>query len=105
MNEVQVANEVNALFSPSEIETMVKFNELETQVKFLKESKKEEIIKIFKKYGIKTFKTDSLSITYVEPMVKKVIDIKQLQKEGLYDSYLKDLPTKESVWIIVNYED
>lgn len=104
-NNLIVQEEVNALFSPSDIDLLIKFEEIEAKAKVLKETKTKALLEIMKKYNIKSFKNDDLSITYVEPSVRKVVDTQRLKEEGLYEIYSKETPVKESVRISINYEN
>lgn len=92
-----VAKEMNALITDDFIEKLVQVEYLQQQIEMFKTEHREQIKDIFKKYGIKSFKNDYISITYVAEGIQKRVDNERLKQEGLYDKYLKVVPTKESI--------
>lgn len=92
-----VAKEMNELITDDFIDKLVQFEYLEQQIEMFKTEHREQIKEIFKKYGIKSFKNDYISITYVADGMQKRVDTDRLKQEGLYEKYLKLFPTKESI--------
>lgn len=92
-----VAKEMNELITDEFIEKLVQVEYLTQQIEMFKAEHKEKIKDIFKKYGIKSFKNDYVSITYVAEGMQKRVDNERLKNDGLYDKYLKVVPTKESI--------
>lgn len=57
-----------------------------------------EVIKeVFKKYGVKSCKSDYITISYVDEHMQKRVDNERLKADGLYDKYIKFVPVKESI--------
>ena len=80
--------------------------EMELKAKALKEqmeiwewSKRDAIKEVFKKHGIKSFKCEEGSITYVEERLQKRVDNDRLKQDGVYEKYLKLVPVKEHLVI------
>lgn len=80
--------------------------EMELKAKALKEqmeiwewSKRDAIKEVFKKHGIKSFKCEEGSITYVEERLQKRVDNDRLKQDGMYEKYLKLVPVKEHLVI------
>lgn len=94
-----VAKEMNNLITDDFVEQLEQLDYLEQQIKMFKTKNKEKIKEIFKKYNIKSFKNDYITITYVEEGMKKQLDIERLKNEGLYDKYLMMKPYAEQIRI------
>ena len=64
------------------------------------ETKNREVIKeVFKKYGVKSCKSDYLTISFIEEHMQQRVDTDALKKDGLYDKYSKFSVVKESIRI------
>lgn len=61
----------------------------------------EAIMNIMKSAGVKTLKTDYITLSYVSPSVRKTLDAKRLKEEhpDIYEEYLKETEVKESLRI------
>lgn len=94
-----VAKEMNALITDDFIEKLEQLDYLEQQIEMFKTEHREQIKDIFKKYGIKSFKNDYITITYVAEGMRKQVDNERLKNDGLYKKYLKLVPNKESIRI------
>ena len=94
-----VAKEMSALITDDFIEKLEMLEALEQQVEMYKTEHKEKIKEVFKKYGIKSFKNDYITITYVEATMQKRVDNQRLKDDGIYEKYLKLVPVKESIRI------
>lgn len=94
-----VAKEMNALITDDFVEKLYQLEYLEQQIKMFKTEHREQIKEIFKKYKIKSFKNDEISITYVEGGMKKQLDIERLKQDGVYDKYLMMKPYEEQIRI------
>lgn len=92
-----VAKEMNEIITDDFIDKLVQFEYLEQQIEMFKTEHREQIKEIFKKYGIKSFKNDYITITYVPESKKKIIDTNRLKNDGLYDFYSKESDVKESI--------
>ena len=53
--------------------------------------------KVFEDNGIKSFKNDYFSITYIPAHTSKRVDAELLKKSGLYDEFTKESDVKESL--------
>ena len=62
-----------------------------------KERFETKLKKIFEANGIKSFKNDYFSITYIPAHTSKRVDTELLKKSGLYDEFTKDSDVKESL--------
>lgn len=60
---------------------------------------KEKLLKAMKDNGIKSWKNDYFTATVKEESIQKRVDTDRLKEDGLYESYLKLVPTKESLQI------
>ena len=94
-----VAKEMNALITDDFIEQLEQIDYLEQQIKMFKQENKEKIKEIFKKYNIKSFKNDYITITYVEGGMKKALDMERLKDDGVYDNYVMLKPYEEQIRI------
>lgn len=94
-----VAKEMNALITDDFVEKLEQLDYLEEQIKLFKKENKDKIKEIFKKYNIKTFKNDYVSITYVQEGMKKQLDMERLKADGVYDKYLMLKPYDEQIRI------
>ena len=94
-----VAKEINALIPNDLIEAMEQLAYLERKIESFKDTHKEQIKETFKKYGIKSFKNDYISITYVPEGTRRSVDTNKLKMAGLYDEFCKTSNTKESLRI------
>ena len=82
-------------------EQKLKANALKEQMEMWEFENREKIINVFKKYGIKSFKNDSGSVSYVPEGLSQRVDVDQLKADGLYDKYSKWVPSKEHLVIKV----
>lgn len=94
-----VAKEMNALITDDFVEQLEQLDYLEQQIKMFKTKNKEKIKEIFKKYNIKSFKNDYITITYVDGGMKKALDIERLKDDGVYDKYVMLKPYEEQIRI------
>lgn len=57
---------------------------------------KAAVMEAMEEHGVTQFKNDNVTITYIEPTVKKVVDAERLKADGIYKYYLKDSTVKSS---------
>lgn len=98
-----VASELNAVGVNIDnyFEQKLKANALKEQMEMWEFENREKIINVFKKYGIKSFKNDSGSVSYVPEGLSQRVDIDRLKEDGLYDKYSKWVSSKEHLIIKV----
>lgn len=101
-NKDLLKQEMNALITDDVLETYYQMQALEQKINTWKNSTKEQIKDIFKKYNIKSFKNDYIEITYVAPTKQKRVDSKLLKEAGLYDEFCKEVDVQESLRIKIN---
>lgn len=94
-----VAKEINPIITDDFLEKLEMMEALEQQIEMFKTEHREQIKEIFKKYGVKSFKNDYISITYVPETMQKRVDNQRLKDDGIYDKYLKFVPVKEQIRI------
>ena len=70
----------------------VMFKDMDTQIK-------EAVLKLMRENGIKKIDNDVFSITYTAPTKRETVDNQKLKDQGLYDSFIKVVPVKDSVKI------
>lgn len=104
MSNELINAEINELYTKEDIDFLVEFEEMNAKVKLMKKEKDEKLIEIFKKYNVKSFKNDRIEMIYIAPTTRKTIDVEALKAQGLYDSFLKESPVKESIRITLKYE-
>lgn len=64
------------------------------------EAKNREVIKeVFKKYGVKSCKSEYLTISFIDEHMQQRVDTDALRKDGLYEKYSKFSVVKESIRI------
>lgn len=79
------------------LDKLEQFAHLKDCIETYEFQQKEKIKEVFKKYGVKTCKSDYITISYIEEHMAKRIDVERLKADGLYDKYVKFSPTKESI--------
>lgn len=96
-----VAKELNDLGVDYEnyFEKQIEFKAKKDELDRWEHSNREVIKKIFEKYGIKSLKTSGGSISYIEESMQKRVDIERLKQDGIYEKYLKLIPTKAHLMI------
>lgn len=82
-------------------EQKIRANTLKEQLEMWEQENREKIKEVFKKYGIKSFKNDYGSISFVEEGMSQKVDTKKLKEDGLYDKYSYWTTTKEHLVIRV----
>lgn len=97
-----VKKDMNEIVSDDLLEKMYQLQALEEQIEIWKHEHKEQIKEIFKKYNIKSFTNDYMTITYVDAHKTKSVDTKKLKDAGLYEEFAKESEVKESVRIKIN---
>ncbi|MBQ0112051.1 MAG: hypothetical protein KBT03_02880 [Bacteroidales bacterium] len=98
-NEI-VEKKLNEIVSLDDVLDAIEMLETyEQKLNMYKAQLKEPLIKLFKENGIKTFKNDYLTISYVESTLQKRVDNERLKQDGLYEKYLKLVPVSEQIRI------
>lgn len=100
-NNALVEKEVYQIVTDEDIEMMRKLEALKSAVEERQKAINEQLINIFKAKGIKSFKSDTLNITYVEPTTRQSVDNAKLKADGLYEKYCKTTNVKESIRITI----
>lgn len=72
----------------------IQFKALKEQMEMWEQNNRDNIQKIFEKHHIKSLKTEYGSISYVPEGIQKRVDNDRLKEDGLYEKYLKVIPTK-----------
>ena len=88
-------------------QTAVRIAEFERKMKEIKEAEdalKAAILEEMEDKGIKSIKTDDMTISYIAPSDRETLDTKRLKAElpDIYDDFVKIAPVKSSIRIKVN---
>lgn len=85
------------------INKLVEFKKQQNKMEVLEKELKANLKKAMEDYGIKQFKNDVITITYVDESESTSIDLKALEKKepDCYDGLLADYPkvTKKSAYV------
>ena len=96
-----IEQKLNSIVSLDDVLEAVEMLETyEQKLNMYKQQLKEPLMNIFKENGIKTFKNDYLTISYVPETMQKRVDNQRLKDDGIYEKYLKLVPVKESIRIV-----
>lgn len=90
-NEIIVAQE-----TLNKIKTL---NEYTIQLNTLMDKVKEELMSAMKEHDIKSIDNEVFKAVYKAPTTRKSVDTQALKEQGLYDSFLKESPVKESLTV------
>lgn len=102
MDLIKVEN--GSIVLAEEVETKLRaFQVHKLQMELLEKQIKEAMLKAMKENGIKSYESDNVRITYKEATTRSSVDTKALKEQGLYDSFVKKSPVKESV--VVTWKD
>lgn len=105
MDKEKIKNELTVkegemVASETAVQYLAYANRLQEQIDTAK-NELEEIKEAFKQAmaenGIKQFKNDMVTISYVGASVKKTVDTAKMKEDGIYDQYTKESVTKPSV--------
>ena len=77
----------------------IQYKALKEQMEMWEQENREVIQKVFEKYNIKSLKTEYGSISYIAESSQKRVDTDRLKEDGLYEKYLKIIPTKAHLMI------
>lgn len=105
MNEIELKEQFDLLFTPGELEDMRKFDELEKRVAVIKDARKEAVMKFLKDNGLESYRQFDIKLNYIAPFVRKTVDTKKMKEEGIYDLYTKESNVDETVRITIDYGD
>lgn len=64
-----------------------------------------QILKAMADNNVLKYETDDLSISYIAPSTKKIVDTAKLKADGIYDSYTKESKVSESVRITMKKKE
>lgn len=85
------------------INSLVEFKKMQNKMEVQEKELKANLKKAMEDYGIKQFKNDVITITYVDESESTSIDLKALEKKEpeCYSGLLKDYPkvTKKSAYV------
>lgn len=90
-NEIIVAQE-----TLNKIKTL---NEYAIQLNTLMDKVKTELLNAMRDNNIKSIDNDVFKAVYKAPTTRKSVDTQALKEQGLYDSFLKESPVKESLTV------
>lgn len=90
-NEIIVAQE-----TLNKIKTL---NEYVIQLNTLMDKVKVELMNAMKEHDIKSIDNEVFKAIYKAPTTRKSVDIQALKEQGLYESFLKESPVKESITV------
>ena len=79
------------------MERIKAFYNLKDEIDAIEKEAKEKAKAIMKEKGIKSFKNDDITITYIPESTKSVVDTDRLKADGLYEKYTKTTTVKDSV--------
>lgn len=93
--------EINALISDEVYDIIEQYMIAKAQYDNWVAQHDQAIMDIMKSAGVKTIKTDYITLSYVSPSVRKTLDSKRLKEEhpDIYEEYLKESSVKESLRI------
>jgi len=77
----------------------IQFKALKEQMEIWEQNNRDVIQKVFEKHNIKSLKTEYGSISYIAESTQKRVDTDRLKEDGLYEKYLKIIPTKAHLMI------
>ena len=80
-------------------EKQIQFKALKEQMEIWEQKNRDVIQKIFEKHNIKSLKTEEGTISYIGDGIQKRVDTERLKQDGLYEMYLKLVPTKAHLMI------
>ena len=88
---------------PDTIKEMTKLLQMKKQMDEQEKLLKQELLKAMEKYGVKSFETDLIKMTYVAPSTKTTLDSAKLKLEhpDIVDQYSKISNVSASVRITV----
>ena len=92
-NELELAD----IYTPAQMERIKAFYSLKDEIDAIEKEAKEKAKAIMKEKGIKSFKNDDITITYIPESTKSVVDTDKLKADGLYEKCTKTTTVKDSV--------
>lgn len=103
MNELIKMNGDLAILDPETAAKIAEFERMAKEVKAKEDELKKQIITEMEAKGILKLDTGALTISYVAPTEKEMLDTKALREEmpDVFDSYIKFVPVKSSIRIRV----
>lgn len=95
------SSEVPALISTTVIDEYVRMTAEVARMQERIDTIKAAALEAMKAYGVKSWKGEKMSITYVAPKVSKRLDSKRLKEEhpDIYEEYITETQQKESILI------
>lgn len=58
---------------------------------------KEALKQAMEANSIKKFENDDVAVTYIAPTKRRSVDTAAMKEQGIYDSFIKEIPVKASV--------
>lgn len=101
-NKLELKKEMDLIITEDILDKYYQVQALQEQIEVWKFQKKEQITKLFKKYGIKSYKNDYMTITLKEDSVQKRVDTEKLKEAGIYNMFIKEVPVKGSLAIKIH---
>lgn len=100
MNDI-VKAEVGALITDDVVDMIEKYMMAKAAYDNWVAQHDDQIMNVMKEAGVKTIKTDYVTLSYVAPSVRKSVDTKKLKDEhpDIYEACLKETQVKESLRI------
>lgn len=100
-----ITKDMNAIVNEEELlDKLYQLEALEEQIGIWKQEHKEAIMEVFKKYNIKTYKNEYMTISYIPATTRKSVDTQKLKDAGLYEEFCKESEVKESIRVGLNNE-
>ena len=87
--ELEVAQEI--------LLELKEMNEERARLEIKEKEVKQAVQNAMEEFGVKSFNSDIVRITYVAPTTRTSVDTKALKEQGLYDTFAKESPVKASV--------
>lgn len=99
-----IEKEVGTIVTQEFLNDLEKFEELKAAVEAKEEEIRSQLLELFEKNGIKSFKNDRVTISYKDSYIRTSVDSNKLKREGLYDDFAKQTIVKASIVLKVNYD-
>lgn len=79
-NLEELKKEMSLIVTDDVLDKFEQLAMIQTQIQNWQDQQRETIKELFKKHGVKSFKNDYISITYVAPTARKSLDTKKVEE-------------------------
>lgn len=86
--------EVDVIFTEDVLNMYEMLEFYKQQIAMFEHQFKDKLIETLENSGSNSYSDDYVRITYVQPSIKKQVDVQKLKDEGIYEDYVKDVETK-----------